>query len=292
MKEKIVKITLILTVMIAITYAVLLIIRGVKIEKQKLELSNTLGVWWWHSDDIDKHLDFAHKNGVDEIYYSDVNFDENTVSFISKANALDIKVYALWGEHDWGEDRSDFDSLMNKYKSYNASNPTTAFSGVHLDIEPHQFDDFDEYRSTYLYNYVKFVYNTNNIYGDIDIHYDIPFWFDDEITYKDITKKVYEHVIDNSDKVVVMSYRDSATEIYDTAIDELRYANSMKKSISISVEMNSNEGDKVSFKEEDKRVLYSELEKLPNTIVEEFGVAIHHIETWYNLDHGYTIFDM
>ena len=47
--------------------------------------------------------------------------------------------------------------------------------------------------------------------------------------------------------------------------------------------MNSGEGDKVSFKEENKKYLYSELKKLEKEVEQEFGISIHYIETWYRL---------
>ena len=167
--------------------------------------------------------------------------------------------------------------------------------GIHLDIEPHQIDDFNDSeinRKTYLLNYVKFVYTTHTLYNNIDIHYDIPFWFDDVITYKGITKKVHEHVIDNADKVVVMSYRDTADKIYDISREELIYANATTTELSVSVNMTSDEGDQVSFQEENKRILNAELNKLNDIIAEEYSVCIHHIKSWYNLDHGYSIFDL
>lgn len=292
MKKKILMIAISVVLCIAIVFSTLFIIKAVKIKNQKLDLPTTLGVWWWTTESTDKYLEFASRNGVDEIYYCDYNLNDKTAVFVSKAKALGFKVYALWGEKDWGEDRSGFDELMNNYKSYNRNNPDNKLDGVHLDIEPHQIDDFDTYRNTYLLNFVKFAYTTNTLYSNIEIHYDIPFWFDDEITYKGITKKVHEHIIDNANKVVVMSYRDTAEKIYDISQEELIYANSTTTELSVSVNMTSSEGDKVSFMEENKRVLNAELNKLSNIINEKYSVSIHHIKSWYNLDHGYSIFDL
>ena len=295
MKKKIIIISTSIILAIAIAFSTLFIIKAVKVNRLKLDLPNTLGVWWWTTESTDEYLQFAKDNGVDEIYYCDYNLNENSATFVSKAKALGFKVYALWGEKDWGEDRSGFDELMNKYKDYNANHPDNKLDGIHLDIEPHQIDDFNDSeinRKTYLLNYVKFVYTTHTLYNNIDIHYDIPFWFDDVITYKGITKKVHEHVIDNTDKVVVMSYRDTADKIYDISREELIYANATTTELSISVNMTSDEGDQVSFQEENKRILNAELNKLNDIIAEEYSVCIHHIKSWYNLDHGYSIFDL
>ena len=174
---------------------------------------------------------------------------------------------------------------MQKYFDFNQNN-VAKFSGVHLDIEPHQFNDFKENRSDYLLKFVEFAYTTKESYSEVEFHYDIPFWFEDEVQHLETTKKVYEHIVDCSSKVVVMSYRDTAEKIYSVAKDEIEYANKMGKQISVSVNMTSTEGDNVSFMEENKVILNAELKKLSNVIKSDFGVCIHHIKTWYNLPHG------
>ena len=144
MRKKIIIIGSSILLAIIMTFSTLFIIKAVKVNKQHLDVNTTLGVWWWTTESTDQYLQFAAKNGVDEIYYSDYNLNENTATFVSKANALGMKVFALWGEKIWGEDRSEFDELMNKFKSYNENNPDNKLAGVHLDIEPHQMEDFND----------------------------------------------------------------------------------------------------------------------------------------------------
>ena len=285
MKKKIVLFSLIMVILTLSFFATVFTIKIVNIKNQALSIEQTLGVWWWSEENSEEYLNFAKKNGVDEIYYCNTSFDENTAKFIKNANKLNIKVFALWGEKEWCNDRTNFDVLMQKYLSFNQNN-TAKFNGVHLDIEPHQFEDFKDNRNNYLLKLVDFVYKTKEMYGEIEFHYDIPFWFDDEVKHEETTKKVYEHIIDCCSKVVVMSYRDTAEKIYSISKDEIEYANSAGKQISVSVNMTSNEGDNVSFQEENKEVLNTELEKLSSVISINFSVAIHHIKTWYNLPHG------
>ena len=126
MKKKIIIISTSIILAIAIAFSTLFIIKAVKVNRLKLDLPNTLGVWWWTTESTDQYLQFAKDNGVDEIYYCDYNLNENSATFVSKAKALGFKVYALWGEKDWGEDRSGFDELMNKLMAeQNIENGTT-----------------------------------------------------------------------------------------------------------------------------------------------------------------------
>jgi hypothetical protein len=117
------------------------------------------------------------------------------------------------------------------------------------------------------------------------IDFDIPFWFDDELSYKGNTVKLFEAVIKEADRVCVMSYRDTVQQIFDTAKEELDYAKLNNKQILLSVETAySREGDKVSFYEEGKAAMYSEIHKLKNLCGNaDYGIAVHHLRSWYEL---------
>ena len=80
-----------------------------------------------------------------------------------------------------------------------------------------------------------------------------------------------------------MSYRDEATKMYDVSSDEINYASSLGKKIYLGAETYSLEGDNVSYLEEGKKYMYSELDKLRNLIPSDFGIAIHQIKTWKEL---------
>lgn len=93
----------------------------------------------------------------------------------------------------------------------------------------------------------------------------------------------YAHMILIADRVFIMSYRDTAEAIYDTAADEIAFAEANGKTPVLGVETYSEEGDSVSFLEEGKRYMYGELDKLRGMLSDGSGLAIHHIETWRGL---------
>lgn len=249
--------------------------------------NQTVGTWWWHQNvDEDKYLDFAKKNSVTEIYYYNTAFNEKTANFVQKANKKGIKVYVLWGDKDWVVDSTPLKNHIQNYKEYQINNPDYKFEGIHLDIEPHQFEDFDETpqkRKEYLTAFANLVYEIVDENPDIKFDFDIPAWFNDDILLNGETKPLYQHITNIANRVFVMSYRDTAKSIINFAKDELNYAKTINKKIFLCVEMNSSEGDKVSFKEESKKYMYRELKKLEQELDQDFGVSIHHIETWYKL---------
>ena len=266
-----------------------------------LDLNQPLGVWWWDKTLGDKYLNFAQNNNVDEIYYCDSSFSQSTQNFIKKARAQNIKVYLLAGEKEWLEDNSNLISLVDNYIEYNSENNSCKFSGIHLDIEPHQFDNFkllpedsgytpppapfedSTWREYYFYKLVDVAYFITTSYPDIRFDFDIPFWADDLVIYGGTQKPVYQHIIDLSYRTFIMSYRDSAEKTISVASDELAYAKAQNKTIFLGAETSLQSEEIVSYYEEGKKEMYNELDKLKSSISQDYGIAIHHIKSWYNL---------
>lgn len=240
-------------------------------------------IWWWDNRiDTTTYLNFAEDNNINEIYYYSSSLDDKTNSFIEQANSKNIKVYWLIGKYEWIEDNSLLDEKFATYIAYQ-NEYKNKFEGIHMDIEPHQHPEFKSRRQELITKYVELVIALNNKYKDIKLEYDIPFWLDDKVTIDDITKPAYEFVIDNSSKVTVMSYRDSAEKIYDVAKEEIEYAKVNNKTLNLSVETSQNEDDIVTFYEEGKDYMMNELSKLRDMIPKNFGIAIHHIKSFYEL---------
>ena len=253
------------------------------INKLNNSQSQTLGVWWWDNRLDTSYLDFAKENGVTEIYYYTSSFNEKTNEFIKQANKRNMKVFWLDGDYRWIETPELLNEDIAKYLKYQETYENK-FSGMHLDIEPHQDPNFEAKRETMLYKFITLTYNLKIQYPDIWIEYDIPIWLNDNIEFRRQTKPTYAHIIDNASAVTLMSYRDTSERIYDSAKDEIEYAISVGKKLNLGVETGEQHSETfVSFYEEGKRYMYEEIEKVRQQIPKNFGIAIHHIYDWYNL---------
>lgn len=237
------------------------------------------GTWCWNKNLDVKYLDFAYENNINEIYYSDSNFDSNTISFINDAKKRNISVYLLAGECEWLDDEASLYSLIDNYIEFN-NEYNNLYKGIHLDIEPHQNPNFNDNRNELITKLISLIYNLKIKYPNIEFSYDIPFWLDDKITLNGQTKEAYKFIHDYADKVFIMSYRDTKDGIFNVAKEELEYANENNKKLILSVETYSLEGDQVSFYEEGKSVLNNVLKELEGT---SSGVAVHHLKSWYEL---------
>ncbi len=248
-----------------------------------VEAKESLGTWWWNRNlDIDEYLNFAVSYNINEIYFCDYSLGDNLKKLLEKAYDYNIDIYLLAGEKEWLNDRSDLDTIINNYIEFQKNNEYK-LAGIHLDIEPHQFSDFSANRANYLYKLIDIIKTNKELYNDINFDYDIPFWLDDDITYDNVNKKCYQHIIDYANRVFIMSYRDEANKMLDVSIDEINYAKDNNKILFLSAETYSLEGDQVSFLDEGKAYMLDELNKLRVLIPNNFGIAIHNIQSFKEL---------
>jgi hypothetical protein len=259
-----------------------------KITEDKLdtpaEAREMLGVWWWQDELIDQlqYLEFAVQNGVTEIYLCTKDFSARTAAFIEQAGKQGIKVFRLGGEHEWIDDYAGFAKSMQEYIKYQTNAPDRAkFAGVHLDVEPQQKANFAADRAEILKKYLAFVIKARADYRAVPIDFDIPYWFNDELSYKARAVPLYEAVIAEADRTFIMSYRDTAEKMLDVAKEEISCAKALGKSVILGAETYSTEGDHVSYLEEGKQYMYGELAKLRG--LSGCGIAIHSLKSWHAL---------
>lgn len=272
--------------------------------------TNTLGVWWWSISTIkgstgQKYLDFCVLNSVSEIYlcidgmsqsgstsYADVR------AFVKKAGSMGIRVAALTGDYKWIEPgNTGFQKYVDKFVSYqNSAAVDEKFYSMHLDVEPHQHPDFKtgtEGRAKIMQWFADFAINkavpAAKSAGTL-LEWDIPFWMSDEVKNPVNNSNIIlaELMAKYCDTISIMSYRDTAQAMYNVSIEEIEFAKKYGCKIVLGAETYSLEGDAVSYMEEGKAYMVSELYKLNNMLLKEFpnrnfGLAVHQIQRWFDL---------
>ncbi|MDR1909766.1 MAG: hypothetical protein LBQ35_07630 [Spirochaetaceae bacterium] len=247
------------------------------------------GVWWWHDSLIsdDRYLNFAAENGVNEIYLSTGRLGGAEGAFIEKARARGISVFWLQGDYTYIEDPGEIWGILRDFKDYQASAPENRrFAGVHLDIEPQQHPEYGERRREILEDYLALIMELSaDLSAECPMDIDISSWFDDRVSYRGKEVPLYEALIAEADRVFVMSYRDTAEEMFALARDEIASAEALGKPIMLGAELYSEEGDHVSYGEEGRAYMYEQLNLLRTYIdYPAIGIAIHHIKTWFDLE--------
>ncbi|QIL19602.1 hypothetical protein [Thermomonas sp. HDW16] len=199
--------------------------------------------------------------------------------FIRRAHAQDMQVYALLGSwylhterYVLPKHRGDAVAMLQRVLDYNAGAPAAArFDGVNYDIEPHLLDEWeDATRVRLLGDFLDMsaaLMAAKRKSGQrLPIGPAMPFWWDGiELDWKSARKSVADHVIDTTDYVALMDYRNKAEgsdSILSHARDEMTYADKVGKRVAIGLEFNPGEPKKLSFHGMDKAAFEREAGKV------------------------------
>lgn len=255
----------------------------------------TLAVWWWDARILKKpkekqsYLDFLEKNSVNTIYLCFPSFpQEEMEDFVRLAGQKGMGVCLLSGDSSFINKGSEgAQAVVDEFLTYQSSAPEDArFEALHLDVEPHQRQDFGENRQEILQLYAEYVERTaRQIRGAGEkLEWDVPFWFDDFYVTNSAGEEqaLLSLLCDNADTLCLMSYRDTAEEILGVSEKEIALCAEKGCKVICGVETHSTEGDHVSFMEEGKGGCMNRwaahIKPLPNAWAERISVWL--CTTW------------
>ena len=234
-----------------------------------------------------QYLEYAEKNGITEIYLAEPSPNRHTADFIGRASEKGIKVFWLRG--DMTLDNTVIrNGYINNYLPFQASQPEhKRFAGVHLDVEP--WSQPNPTSSETRQKMIDFLVSLRDEFPDEHFDRDLDVGMGGTVTYRgqpDVP--LYQAFIQEADRVIMMSYTDTAKKIINMSLVPayIAYARSLNKQIFLAVDSNNNLGS--SFKDRGKSAMYYELNQLKGLAnYNKLGLAIHHMSEWYNLpDYG------
>ena len=265
--------------------------------------NGSLGAWWWDCtyarlhDRAVERLEFLQKNHCTEIY---VWFDyqimtkEEIAEFVRLAAGYGIRVAWLSGDVYWIMPENEyFSDMYADFKAYQEWAPNDAkLYALHLDVEPHQLPGTED-------GWQLYATFANNVCSELHtdgyrIEWDIPYWTDTIVVDfgNQVQVPLTKALMNVSDCVTLMSYRDTAHAILECGKEEIEWAKESNCKLILGAETGkTSEGDRVTFYEEGKGKLYNELAEVLATLAQSnipggYGVAIHQVESWKNLKKG------
>ena len=277
----------------------------------------TLGVWWWRTSEgtdvtvRDQYFDFLEENQVTEIYYYGANrlssesARQTVHTFVQAAMTHGLRVAVLFDNQAVVKaGNTSFTGVAEQYLRYRAEYPDDALYGIHCDIEPQADARVSrEATAAWVQNYTdNFLIaqvapaRAQGVCVELDIA--TGWWrYGKEVVYSGSPTHEYDGQVMNFDYILayncdcmcIMSYRDTAKEVYAMAESQRIAANAAGTKIVYGVETGDDgEGDHVDFSAESKEILYAELSSLFVRLEIEppvggGGFAIHHMQTWYRL---------
>lgn len=243
-------------------------------------------MWVWSAPTAET-LSFASSQAVTDVYlHTPPGFssDPAFAQYLSEAQARGIAVHAMAGDPAWAKRP---DALVSWIEEVVAAG---GYAGIVADIEPYLLPEWShpKRRARLLGKYLDGLSEANAAAGATPLVAAVPFWWDlPEYSVSDV--ELVEDVLQRTDGIVVMAYRDSALGtdgIVDHASVEVGMASKHGKSAVVGVETGAATLDKVTFAEEGSAAMEAEL----TLVAQEFatqsgfgGVAIHHYGSWVAL---------
>lgn len=257
-------------------------------------MKKPIATWIWSTAEAfakqDEYLQFAEDNHVRKVYLQidpTIN-EEYYVQFIKQANARQIAVYALGGSPEWVMDLADFEAFSLWVTQFQQQ--YALFAGIHADIEPYILESWHTNRQALIEPFFERIESLRKLTNALSFQLEIdsPFWFD-EVFYNNKFGQgtVSEWLIDNTDHVTIMAYRNTAhgeNGVNTLVENELHYATQKQKTITIALETAaSNEGEEVSFYGHTEQQLRAEIHKIEQAWAENTAltsIGIHSMHSW------------
>lgn len=266
-----------------------------------MNTKKTFGTWMWDINSINKSTEaigFLKSRNVTEVYlaYNPKTSHKNYREFVKNAYQNDIRVSLIGADAYWILERgvNDFDTFLDWFHRYQSgcSNIDEKFYGIHLDIEPHQLDEWSVDLNNTIKLYMNLILKAEKACRDegVLLEADIPFWFDQFKVIENNEKiALCEFCIRHCDTTLLMSYRDNARDVFECGRFELGLSEKYGKKVSLALETGKvYEEVNITFFHLGTKALDKELKLLDKIVSEEsspyeIGYAVHYYECWSTL---------
>ncbi|GAB6929806.1 hypothetical protein JCM10914A_37890 [Paenibacillus sp. JCM 10914] len=250
--------------------------------------------WLWDASiirsDTDQIIEFSGREGITTIFLQiqrGVDAEEYR-SFVSAAHQQGISVHALDGQPEWAYEagRSQGMELLNWLDEYNAASaPEEKFEGVQFDVEPYVLRRWDveqqQVVEEWSANMEVWVAEANR--QNLPISAAVPFWLD-STPGPGGSDSFSRWIIERTDAIAVMAYRDSGEQMYELSKEELEQADELGKLVWIGMELgDTDEGDHLTFFAKSEQEMEDEAlhaASLGSEHASFAGLAVHHYEAW------------
>ena len=258
-------------------------------------------LWVWGSRTVLNHnareelLTFAADKGLNRLYLEAseaLRYEPDALADFFRLSARrGIKTELLFGQPDWAlpENHHHVATIIDRVANFAARYPDIEVAGIHLDVEPYLLTEWDTERSTLISNFIDLLESARaqaNRAG-LPLQADIPVWFDEHGIFRNgRSRTLHELVIDATDGVGLMDYRDERQRIVNDASNELQYAHAQNKPVIVGVETLCIEPTWITFCEEGSQFMEEVLGLVDGDLrrySSYAGTAIHHYDSYRSL---------
>ncbi|WP_233354809.1 hypothetical protein [Paenibacillus sp. JZ16] len=260
------------------------------------KVNQNKATWLWDASlirsETEEIVAFSGREGITTIFLQiqqEVT-DEEYRHFVAAAHQQGISVHALNGQPDWAyeEGRRKGMELLAWLEAYNrTAAPEEKFEGVQLDVEPYVLRRWGREQAQVVEewsaNMEVWVQEAKR--QGLTFSAAVPFWLDSIPGPRSGDADSFSRwMIENTDAIAVMAYRDSGEQMYELSKEELEQADELGKSVWIGMELgDTEEGEHLTFfakseqEMEDEALRAAKLGSDHNSFA---GLAVHHYQAW------------
>lgn len=227
-------------------------------------------LWVWEGP-TESVIDFPVANSFTDLYlHTTPGFsqDPEYLPFVNTARIAGLQVLAMGGDPSWAWGRSGWGNWVDQSVTFGA------FDGIVFDVEPHTLPDWNtKRRNRLIRSYLSTLDDASTRAGSLPTFITVPFWWDDP-AFKTKKRLLIEHVLNRSDGIIIMAYRDHALgvdRIIEHSATEATMAAASGKQFIVGIE--------TGFAEERMAAMESELSLVGSTSTGNAaygGITIHH----------------
>lgn len=250
--------------------------------------------WMWQYkdilNDIDGYVRFLKNNSVTDLYLQftrQTKYRELYKPLIKELTNNGITAHATSGAPEWAIDGVHVTSFINAVHEYNASaTPEESFCRIHLDIEPHNFQDWSTNQDSYITAWESVV-NLYTSLTKIPISASVPFWLvKNHPSFYDFMLSKHEHLS-------IMAYRDvyegsnGFSGVFEPNVlagNNLKLPNKVVGGVELG---DTSEGSNLTFYDDGIEAMNKMLDRIRYDYSNNptfKGIAIHHLSVWRMLD--------
>jgi len=256
------------------------------------------GLWVWStavltsSTERAKFFEFAKARSVRTVYLAAGNYMTYQTEYINKftaeAKARCIQVEILFGKSSWALSTGHAEAIA-KLKAAVVTIKLMPVKpvGVHFDVEPHLLSGWSTNMSSIGNQYIDLLDKLRPIAhaAGLRLTVDVPFWYDGKsITRNGVSRKLSELTADRVDRLGIMDYRDTASEMISAVTNEVAYAVKIGKQVVLGAETMCNVSPSyITFCQEGR----TKLEEAFKTVKAKYAgtgalgeMAVHHYGTY------------
>lgn len=156
-------------------------------------------------------LTFLNRLDIQKVYLSlgtDRSLSDKAFGLMRAASEEDLEFHLLVGDNELIRPEDQQEKLQDLAEKA----ADLGFAGVHLDVEPHTFDDWDTQRALYEQNYVEMLQNAKEVFtaNDLFLSVSIPHFYD----------PILSDIDPIADEIIVMVYDTTDLEVLKRRIED------------------------------------------------------------------------